>query len=164
MEIMVQGGSSELFNQIYHDDNYKKANKLWLPLFTLRGYFDKMMDNSLRNTEYVKKTEANVNLSSVQLIIRNTESSPWIAIDLICTHENLIINSYLNDDRIWGTLITISNDKKKIFRALQMLIVIVSLQKKHKRLLVLAWHVCEEVSRNLKYKFTIFQYLRSVNV
>lgn len=53
--------------------------------------------------------------------------------------------------------------KKKIFRALQMLIVIVSLQK-HKRLLVLAWHVCEEVSRNLKYKFTIFQYLRSVNV
>lgn len=54
--------------------------------------------------------------------------------------------------------------KKKIFRALQMLIVIVSLQKKHKRLLVLAWHVCEEVSRNLKYKFTIFQYLRSVNV
>lgn len=65
MEIMVQGGSSELFNQIYHDDNYKKANKLWLPLFTLRGYFDKMMDNSLRNTEYVKKTEANANLSSV---------------------------------------------------------------------------------------------------
>lgn len=43
VEILIYGGDEATMDQIYNNENYKKAIKLWLPFLNYKGFLDRMM-------------------------------------------------------------------------------------------------------------------------